>query len=318
MTPSLTDNQAEFKSITHQLWGVGTGEINYGKGKVYAGLTISEALASMKVMPDFEYAIGKDSTNLLFVHRKLADIDIYWVNNRKNKVENLEAIFRINGKAPEIWHPETGVIEDASYSITEGRVTVPLKMEPDDALFVVFRKKAKSSSLTLKQPVEKQLAVIEGAWDVTLHSKFGTTKQIVLDELASWSENADLDVKYFSGTGSYTKTIQSNADWFKEGSQIWLDLGSVKNLAEVVVNGKSLGIIWKTPFRMNVTEALKQGENTLEIKVTNLWVNNLIGDMQPGVINKKTYTTMEFYEANSPLLPSGLLGPVKLVSLSTN
>lgn len=170
----------------------------------------------------------------------------------------------------------------------------------------------------MKKPLEKQLAVIEGAWDVTLHSKFGTTKQIILNELTSWSENADLDVKYFSGTGGYTKTIQSNADWFKEGSQIWLDLGSVKNLAEVVVNGKSLGIIWKTPFRVNVTKALKQGENTLEIKVTNLWVNNLIGDMQPGVTNKKTYTTMEFYQADSPLQASGLLGPVKLVSLSAN
>ncbi|HEY5510978.1 MAG TPA: glycosyl hydrolase [Prolixibacteraceae bacterium] len=318
MTPSLTDNQAEFKSITDQLWGAGTGEINYGKGKVYAGRTIAEALASMKVIPDFEYAISQDTTNILFVHRKLADIDIYWVNNRKNKVENLEATFRIDGKAPEIWHPETGLIEDVSYSISEGRTTIPLKMKQNDALFVVFRKKAKSSSLTLKQPVEKQLAVIEGAWDVTLHSKFGTTKQIILNELTSWSENADLDVKYFSGTGSYTKTIQSNADWFKEGSQIWLDLGSVKNLAEVVVNGKSLGIIWKTPFRVNVTEALKQGENTLEIKVTNLWVNNLIGDMQPGVTNKKTYTTMEFYQADSPLQASGLLGPVKLLSLSAN
>jgi len=314
MTPSLTDNQTEFKSIADQLWGAGNIEINYGKGKVYGGQTIAEALTSLKVVPDFEYTLGQDTANVLFVHRKLADIDIYWVNNRRNRPENLDATFRIVGKAPEIWHPETGLIEDASYRIKDGRTMVPLKMEPNDALFVVFRKKANSSSLTLKQPVEKQLALIEGTWNVSLKSKFGTTKQIVLNELTSWSENADLDVKYFSGTGSYTKTIQSNADWFKERSQIWLDLGSVKNLAEVVVNGKSLGIIWKTPFRVNVTKALHQGENALEIKVTNLWVNNLIGDMQPGVKNKKTYTTMEFYQADSPLQASGLLGPVKLIS----
>lgn len=318
MTPSLTDNETEFKSLTDQLWGAGTGKINYGKGKVYAGQTIAEALASMKVMPDFEYTMGPDSANILFVHRKLTDIDIYWINNRKNKVENIETTFRMNGKAPEIWHPETGLIEDASYRITEGRTIVPLKMEPDDALFIVFRKKAKSPSLTLKQPVEKQLAVIKGPWNVTLQSKFGTTKPIALNELTAWNENADLDVKYFSGTGSYTKTIQTSADWFKDGSQIWLDLGSVKNLAEVVVNGKSLGIVWKSPFRVNVTQALKKGENTLEIKVTNLWVNSLIGDMQPGVTKKKTYTTMEFYQADSPLQPSGLLGPVQLLSLSTN
>jgi hypothetical protein len=92
----------------------------------------------------------------------------------------------------------------------------------------------------------------------------------------------------------------------------------VQNLAEVVVNGKSLGIVWKTPFRVNVTDVLKQGENSLEVKVTNLWVNRLIGDQQEGVKTKITYTTQPFYQANSPLLSSGLLGPVKIVRLSKN
>ena len=84
-------------------------------------------------------------------------------------------------------------------------------------------------------------------------------------------------MKYFSGTGSYTKTIDASGEWFEEGNELWLDLGNVKNLAEVIVNGKSLGIVWKTPFRVNVTDALKQGDNALEIKVTNLWVNRLTG-----------------------------------------
>jgi hypothetical protein len=93
-----------------------------------------------------------------------------------------------------------------------------------------------------------------------------------------------------------------------------LDLGVVKNLAEVIVNGKSMGVVWKQPFRVDVTNALKAGTNKLEIKVTNLWVNRLIGDAQPGVKQKITYTTMPFYQANSPLQPSGLIGPVKIVS----
>jgi len=97
--------------------------------------------------------------------------------------------------------------------------------------------------------------------------------------------------------------------------RIWLDLGDVKNLGEVIVNGKSLGIVWKQPFRVDVTNALKAGDNKIEIKVTDLWVNRLIGDAQPGVTNKITYTTMPFYQANSKLLPAGLLGPVKLVSI---
>ena len=101
----------------------------------------------MKITPDFEYTKPQSNTELLFVHRKLDDVDIYWVNNRNNKVENLEATFRVEGKVPEIWHPETGEIEEASYNIAEGHTTVPLNLEPNDAVFVVFRKKAETSSL---------------------------------------------------------------------------------------------------------------------------------------------------------------------------
>jgi hypothetical protein len=94
---------------------------------------------------------------------------------------------------------------------------------------------------------------------------------------------------------------------------IWLDLGSVKNLAEVVVNGKSVGIVWKPPFRVELKDSLKTGANILEVKVTNLWVNRLIGDAQLDAARKYTYTTEPFYRADSPLQPSGLLGPVKLM-----
>jgi len=317
-TPSLSDNKDEFKTIADELWAKEKGENNIGKGKVYAGQKIAEVLATIKVSPDFGYTKPQSSTELLFVHRRLDDIDIYWVNNRNNKVENVEATFRVKGKAAEIWHPETGSIEKASYIIKEGHTTVPLNLEPNDAVFVVFCKKAVSSSLKLTKPVETQLAVIDGAWNVSFQPKRGAPEQIVLEQLTSWSENPDPGVKYFSGTGTYTKTIKATPDWFKEASQIWLDLGSVKNLVEVVVNGKSMGIVWKTPFRVNVTKALKQGDNVLELKVTNLWVNRLIGDMQPGTKTKITYTTQSFYQPESPLLPSGLLGPVKIIGLSIN
>jgi len=121
-------------------------------------------------------------------------------------------------------------------------------------------------------------------------------------------------VKYFSGTGSYTKTVQAPREWFRSGARLWLDLGDVKNIAEVSVNGKKLGTVWKPPFKIDVTSALKPGTNTLEVRVTNLWVNRLIGDQQPGATRKYTYTAQQFYRADSPLLPSGLLGPVRMVS----
>lgn len=317
-TPSLSDNQDEFKTIADQLWETGKGEKTFGKGKVYTGKTISEVLALMKINPDFTYTKPHENTFMLFVHRKMEDTDIYWVNSRNNTVENSIATFRIDGRVPEIWHPETGEIEDASYSIKNGCTEVPLKMEPNDAVFVVFRKKANEQTLTLAQPVETQLAVIDGAWKVSFQPNRGAPAQTVFNKLSSWSESTDQGVKYFSGTGSYTKAIQAPANWFKEDSQIWLDLGEVKNLAEVVVNGKSLGIAWKTPFRINLTNSLKPDENILEVKVTNLWVNRLIGDQQPANTKKITYTTQAFYNANSALLPSGLLGPVKIFSISKN
>ena len=124
-------------------------------------------------------------------------------------------------------------------------------------------------------------------------------------------------MKYFSGTGTYTKTIQASADWFKNGAKLWIDLGEVKNLAEVTVNGKSLGMVWHAPYRMDVTSALKPGANQVTIKVINAWVNRLIGDQQPDATTKYTFADVKPYKANSPLLPSGLLGPVKLERVTT-
>ena len=194
--------------------------------------------------------------------------------------------------------------------------TMPLKMDPNDAFFVVFRKGSAAPARALPQPVEAAVATVEGAWDLSFPADRGAPARIALPELASWSENADAGVKYFSGTGTYSKTIDAPPSWFQGGAQIWLDLGDVKNLAEVSVNGTPLGILWKAPFRVNVTAVLKPGPNSVEIKVTNLWVNRLIGDQQSGVTKKYTYTAQRFYRETSRLLPSGLLGPVQVVRIA--
>ena len=123
-------------------------------------------------------------------------------------------------------------------------------------------------------------------------------------------------MKYFSGTATYTKTLEAAPGWFVSGTRQWLDLGDVQNLAEVSVNGKALGVVWKRPFRVDVTGALKPGANALEVKVTNLWVNRMVGDRQPGASTQYTFTRPVFYKADSPLLPSGLLGPVRVLQVS--
>jgi hypothetical protein len=315
-TPSLSDDQDEFNTIVNELWANEEGENVVGKGKIYGGQTIKEVLMILNIASDFTYTRPQENTNLMFVHRKLGDVDFYWVNNRNTRIEDVEATFRIAGREAEIWHPETGRIEQASHKIENGMTKVPLHLEASDAIFVVFRNKTNDVSRIGPIPSEQQLAEVEGPWTVTFQEKRGAPAEVTFETLTPWNENADNSVKYFSGTGTYSKTINAPAEWFKEGEELWLDLGSVKNLAEVAVNGQSLGIIWKTPFRVNLTGSLKEGENNLEVKVTNLWVNRLIGDQQPDVKEKITYTTMPFYRDNSPLQPSGLLGPVKICRIA--
>ncbi len=314
--PSLTDDDSEFNSLVNKLWINENNENIYGKGKLFTGQPVANVLKTLQITPDFEYRKPYNNTSLLFVHRKLPKADIYWINNRNNRQEQPEVIFRIEGKVPEIWDPVKGTIEPVSYVIENGRTSVPLKLEPYDALFVVFRKNTKGKSLKLPEPVEKSLMTIKGPWEVSFQPGMGAPEKIIMDSLASWTENSDPGVKYFSGTGTYKIALNADPGWFSEKSRLCLDLGSVKNLAEVTVNGKPLGIIWKRPFRVDITDALKSGENVIEIKVTNLWVNRLIGDQQPGA-KKYTYTAMNFYQADSPLLPSGLIGPVQILSIST-
>jgi beta-galactosidase/beta-glucuronidase len=162
---------------------------------------------------------------------------------------------------------------------------------------------------------EKELAVLKGTWQVSFQPDRGAPPTASFDELNSFTSSSDQGIKYFSGTASYSKTIQVEQSWLADKSTIWIDLGDVKNLAEVLVNGKSLGIVWKKPFRVDLTGTLKTGENKIEIRVTNLWVNRLIGDTQPGA-KKITFTTMAFYQPNSPLQPSGLMGPVRIIAAS--
>jgi len=317
-TPSLSDDQAEFDAIVNELWANEDGVNNVGDGKVYAGYTIQQALDMENIIPDFSYTKPEADTEVLYVHRTFDDGDFYWVNNRNDRVEDIEATFRVDGKMAEIWHPETGRMEQASYSMEDGVTTVPLQLQPNDAVFVVFRDDAEQPTRTIPEKQEEVVFTAEGPWTVQFQEGRGAPAEVTLNTLTPWNEHANEGVKYFSGTGTYTKTINAPADWFQEGAELWLDLGDVENLAEVVVNGESVGIVWKVPFRVNVTDALHEGENSVEIKVTNIWVNRLIGDRQPDAEEQYTFTTQEPYQADSPLMPSGLLGPVQMISMTSN
>ena len=313
--PSLADNQAEFKKLNDELFGDGTGTHKVGNGTVYAGQNLGDVLRAMNVPPDFDYSKPEGDTRLEFVHRRLGDGDLYFVDNRGDNGHKVDATFRVSGKEAELWHPETGAIEPVSFKIAGGRTTVPLDLEPWGSVFVVFRTPTTATSRHVSAGKKNELATLDGPWKISFQSGRGAPESITLDKLESWTENSDPGVKYFSGTGTYTRTIDTPAAWLAKGAQVWIDLGDVKNLAGVTVNGKSMGVVWHAPYRVNVTSALKAGSNELAVKVTNAWVNRLIGDEQLGA-TRITFADVKPYKANSPLLASGLLGPVKVYSIT--
>ena len=178
-----------------------------------------------------------------------------------------------------------------------------------------FRKPAKAQVLTVPTPTESTLQRLEGPWTVTFDNGRGAPASTRIDGLHSWSESPDAGIRYYSGTATYARELQFASSDRLAGARVWLDLGEVKNLAEVILNGHNLGVAWKAPFRVDMTSALRPGGNTLQVKVTNLWVNRIVGDRQPGVTEPVTFTVPRFYKADTPLLPSGLLGPVRVVRL---
>ena len=205
-TPSLADNAAEFKRLDDELFGDGTGVHRVGKGKVYAGLSAGAALRAIGVAPDFDpgqpYSdsdVPLQAQRIYFLHRKLADGEIYFLDNRSDQAATVQASFRVTGKTPELWYAETGTSQPASYTIASGRTTVPLSLEPWGTVFVVFRHPANSPSRMLPEAVASQLATVEGPWNVSFQPGRGAPPSITLEVLSAWNDNNDPGVKYFSG-----------------------------------------------------------------------------------------------------------------------
>ncbi len=160
----------------------------------------------------------------------------------------------------------------------------------------------------LPPPIE-----LSGSWQLTFPPRLGAPKSAIFDHLISWNESSDPGIKYFSGTATYNKDFTLPDEIPVKDRHLYLDLGNVKNLAEVSLNGKNLGVLWKKPFRVDITEAAKSGVNHLAIKVTNLWPNRLIGDQHLPEAQRITWASVSLYTADSPLLPSGLIGPVTII-----
>lgn len=303
MEPTMQGDKEEFQRLVNEVWDAGLKN-------VISGTSIAEALQQAGIEPDFA---ATDMRDLRYVHRSTNKAEIYWVNNRTDEARTVEATFRVSGLKPTLWHPETGLVEEVTYSTSKGFTTVQLPLVQQDAVFVVFSG-AGEGSFTVPEKQETQLVEIATPWTVKFDAAWGAPAQVTFDKLASYTESEDPGIKYYSGTAVYTNMVTVSEADLQRGS-ILIDLGKVGCMAEVKVNGQSAGVLWKAPYRTEITSLLKAGENTLEIAVVNQWVNRIIGDAQPDAQQKYTYTSFGFfYNAGSPLLPAGLMGPVKLVS----
>lgn len=321
---------ARLRQLADKMWGPCNGttvkQNTYGKGRVIWGLTPQQWLAQKSITPDFSCRMPKHAENLDYIHRKTKDTDIYFVRNKSLLPITADCLFRVKNRTPQFWDPADGSMKPAFvYNKTAGGISVPLDLPPGGSVFVVFGKSFASGSKaqtkqakvdTLPSPI-----TLTGEWTVDFDPKWGAPEQIKLEKLISWTEHENEGVKYYSGAGFYTKTLEIPADWLASGRRIHLDLGDVRDVAEVFVNGKSAGILWKPPYRTDITSLVKPGSNELKIEVMNLWINRLVGDQYLPEEKKFTHTnirTFDSYRAEPGTIwqvqPAGLLGPVRIVS----
>ena len=255
-----------------------------------------------------------DMSNLRYVHRTTGDSEIYWLNNRTEEARTRDIYFRVCGLEPTLWHPETGKIEEVSYEMNDVGTIVHLDMLPEDAFFVVFSGKTQRDRKSILKKIEIPLIEIDTPWTVHFDEQWGGPASIVFPKLISYTESSDDGIKYYSGTAVYENSFTVSQKDIDHASTL-LDLGEVGCMAQVTLNGIEVGTLWKTPYQIDISGAVKAGENRLEIKVANQWVNRIIGDLQPDCSKKYTYTPTDFYKADSPLLPAGLMGPVTIKKL---
>ena len=313
-------DQQQFNMLVTNLWG-GLDGINntghhVGGGQVIWGQTARQVLQEDNVPPDFEQTGLSDEGTMDWIHRAGDGLDIYYVASRWENPESVECTFRVSGKQPELWNPVTGEIRDATAFWQEnGRTIVPLDFGPCGSTFVVFRKSIPADAVgtsTSNSPLVVPLQTLSGAWTVNFNRKWGGPANVVFQTLVDWTNRPEKGIKYYSGSAVYHKSFNLKS-LPPNGHRLILDLGEVHEVAVVRLNGHDLGVVWDKPSRVDITDAARAGDNQLEVTVVNLWPNRLIGDEALPKSKRFTATNIHKFTQDSPLLPSGLIGPVSVL-----
>lgn len=316
------ENSVKFGILRQNIWTDASSDGSshrYGKGRVFCTTDAHKALAEMHLSPDVstapplsEKGVATSNTQFDYAHRRASNLDIYFFRNGSATLARHQVTVRVQNKAAHFWDPVTGELSDADTMPTEdGRTEVALELPPFGSTFLILSPKTPHSTSHTQFTAARSVPVtLRGEWNLTFQANRGAPSAALHpSELKSWSESSDPAVRYFSGTAVYTAAVV--APEFKPGEQVLLHFADVREIARVKVNGTDAGTVWAKPLTLRVDRWLKPGVNKLEIEVTNLWPNRIIGDLQPGVTQRYTKTNITAYHQDSALLPSGLIGPVE-------
>ncbi|PWG80905.1 glycosyl hydrolase [Pararcticibacter amylolyticus] len=324
----FADADKKLEKVAEELWGGAFAAVQsgsapvmmkqVGKGRVIQGPLAAGSFDFIGIARDFK-ATGRSNGNpgkIAWNHRSTSDSEIYFVSNQDSMEKELLLSFRVKEKAPEIYDPVTGrTIRAGVWNVSGERVELPLVFAPNASYFVIFRDKAAPENDSKgKNSLEFQkVTTITGDWSVRFNSALGgPEKPVIFKTLTDWSQSQDTLIRYYSGTAAYQNSFKWKRS--KSGERIWVDLGHVANIAEVKLNGLSCGVAWTAPYRVDITDALKNGKNELVIEVTNTWFNRMQHDQTLPENQRITRTTAPFRLGKRPLLKAGLTEPVTILS----
>lgn len=295
----------EVKNMASDLWA---GQ-NYGKGHVFSSdNSLEKVFETLSLSPDCSVSNGAP---VLFIHRRTSEGDFYFLSNQSEQTISFDATFRTSSKTPELWNPLTQDMRFLpEYTEKGGLTTVPLKLEPLESSFIVFRKETGKKMSGDNYPQTDVLVSVDTPWTVSFDKKArGPEESVTFNSLTDWKEAEDARIKYYSGTAIYSNTFNLES---LPKKQLYIDLGKVMVMAKVYINDQYAGGVWTYPYQLNITDYLRAGKNTLRVEVVNNWENRLIGDQQLPENLRPTWTAVNPWNANSPLQSSGLLGPVQI------
>lgn len=315
------NDNLELNRLANELWGPMDGktitENKYGQGKIHWGTTVEESLKKQNIPPDFSYS---GTSEIDFIHRTSDFGEIYFLRNEKEQSVSATGKFRVKEMYPEIWDASTGTISRVTeYTKDEDGTSLNIELPAHGSIFVVFNK-AYRHELTAFYKDRSAISETEisGPWKVNFPPDWGAPPSAVFDRLISWTESENQGIKYFSGTATYHNSFQVSTPG---NNELILDLGDVRDVAEVFINGKSAGILWKKPCQINISELVQPGTNDLRIEIVNMWSNRLTGDMLSDPRDRFCKTNHPYMKAevwpggDEPykLQSAGLLGPVTLL-----